>query len=401
MPRRCLRHADTAMYGAKHDARDAAGRPGEQADEALGRSGSATRLRQAIERRELFLLFQPIVHLDGRRRRGRGAYPLAGRQQGHPPDGVHPARRADRADPADDDLDHHRGRCHDSKRWQADGCAVPVSINVLRPAVLGDDFVRHLMATAAHHGLDPAMFGIEVTESALMGDLGDPSPVDAARPRRPRRARRLRHRPLVADVRVAALPLDTVKLTARSSATSAGTPTPTRSPPRSSSWRCGSTCSRWPRDRARRSAPGAPGSRVPPRTGLSSACRSRLPSSSARSPPCVPPGPRDHGRCSGRVGILRWQASEAQRVSDGEPVGVVPTPAPAPEVPAEEGLVGCPLARPEGPRRRVAHDECDPRARGAARRHRRGTSSGGGTRSSGSSPRADVAAAPPGRSSSR
>ena len=207
-----LRDADAAMYRAKDLGRARIELfSHELQQQVAARLDIETALRQAIERDELELLYQPIVRLADGRVVGAEAL-LRWHRTGHgvdPAVGVHPDRGGDR----DDRADRHVGAGARAQRAAARSPACtaistgrcsrstcPRSSSACRPAS------RWCARRSGRPDVDPSMLSLEITESALMGDIE----VSARAMRTLRelgvtpRGRRLRHRLLVARVPQAA-----------------------------------------------------------------------------------------------------------------------------------------------------------------------------------------------------
>jgi diguanylate cyclase (GGDEF)-like protein len=166
-----LRHADTAMYQAKSEGRDGfqvyAPTMSAAASERLTLEG---RLRQALERGEFMLHYQPVVRLDT----GEISSVEALLRWRHPEDGlVSPARFVGVAEqtglivPIGDWV--LREACAQAARWQAEGLrplrvAVNLSARQFRKGALVGT-IREALAAA---GLESRWLMLEITESLLM-----------------------------------------------------------------------------------------------------------------------------------------------------------------------------------------------------------------------------------------
>jgi diguanylate cyclase (GGDEF)-like protein/PAS domain S-box-containing protein len=168
-----LRHADVAMYAAKragvsstlysatHEVHD-------PADLAL-----MAELRQAIERGELFLRYQPKI--DCRRGEIAGVEALVG--WNHPYRGT---LLPDRFLP----LAEHTGLIHPLSRWvlnaalyqvhlwQEAGLDIPVAINMSARNLIDAQLPALVADTLAAYGLEPRSLEIEITETSIMSSCG-------------------------------------------------------------------------------------------------------------------------------------------------------------------------------------------------------------------------------------
>lgn len=175
-PEALLRDADAAMYRAKsrgkgrYELFDAAMRT-----HTLERAGLLADLRHAVSRAELVLEFQPIVSLQRRQLAG-----LEGLVRWH---------HADRGLLMPDQfiaLAQDEGLIHDLGRWVIDEAVrctadwrereVPVlagamtGVNVSWRQIAQGTLVEDVRQALERHGLDPAAFCVEVTETAVLED---------------------------------------------------------------------------------------------------------------------------------------------------------------------------------------------------------------------------------------
>ncbi len=171
-----LKHADSAMYAVKQHGRDAYRRYAGEADDALNKLELVSRLRGAVERDELRLLYQPIVDLATGQIVSAEAL-LRWHSEGTviPPSEFIP-------------LAEHTGLIRPMTHWIVDevaaairsfadqGLRMPVAINV-SPAAFDAGLPARLLAAAARHGIDHRLFGVEITESGIMDDPDQASAV--------------------------------------------------------------------------------------------------------------------------------------------------------------------------------------------------------------------------------
>ena len=269
-----LRDADAAMYRAKDLGRARIELfSHELQQQVAARLDLETALRQAIERDELELLYQPIVRLADGRVVGAEAL-LRWHREGHgvvlPADFIPVAEETGMIVPIGTwALEHALAelraltRLHGDADWpllavnlSALQLRLPTSLEMVREAIRASD-------------VDPSMLSLEITESALMGDIETSRARDAraARARRAARGRRLRHRVLVARVpqaasrrlvedrplvhrrsaRRPARPLDHARPSSPSATASASRSSPRASRPSSSGSRSTSWAAPWAR----------------------------------------------------------------------------------------------------------------------------------------------------------
>jgi diguanylate cyclase (GGDEF)-like protein/PAS domain S-box-containing protein len=164
-----LKHADSAMYTVKQHGRDAYRRYAGEADDALNKLDLVSRLRGAIDRDELHLLYQPIVDLQSGRIVSAEAL-----LRWHPDGAVIPPT-------AFIPLAEHTGLIRPMTHWIIDevsaairffvdqGLHLPVAINV-SPAAFDAGLPARLLEAADRHGIDHRLLGVEITESGIMDD---------------------------------------------------------------------------------------------------------------------------------------------------------------------------------------------------------------------------------------
>nr|WP_262413282.1 GGDEF and EAL domain-containing protein [Streptomyces acidipaludis] len=173
-----MQAADTTLYWAKADgkARWTLFDP-ERNEHRMTRQALARTLRQAVERGEFVLDYQPLVALDTGRLRGvealvRWEHPHFGR--------LAPNRFIGLAE--EDGSIVPLGRwvlaesCRQARAWQQAHPDRPlvVSVNVAVRQVWDSDLVADVAAILRRTGLPPRLLQLELTESAVMGSAGRP-----------------------------------------------------------------------------------------------------------------------------------------------------------------------------------------------------------------------------------
>ncbi|MBN2193384.1 MAG: EAL domain-containing protein [Polyangiaceae bacterium] len=166
-----LRDADTAMYRAKVKGRahQEIFQHGMHA-QAVERLRLDTRLRQALERGEFVLLFQPIVSVAS----GQDVGAEALLRWNHPEQGLlAPGRFLAVAEEVGLAIPLSkwvfREACRNVRRWQRRGAAVRyVSVNVPAEHLQQPDFSAQIEARLAEFSLPPRALGIELVESSLV-----------------------------------------------------------------------------------------------------------------------------------------------------------------------------------------------------------------------------------------
>ncbi|WP_405592634.1 EAL domain-containing protein [Streptomyces sp. NBC_01190] len=173
-----MQAADTTLYWAKADgkARWTLFDP-ERNEHRMTRQALSSTLRQAVERGEFVLDYQPLVALDSGELRGvealvRWQHPRFGR--------LAPNRFIGLAE--EDGSIVQLGRwvlaeaCRQARAWQRAHPATPlvVSVNVAVRQVWDSDLVADVAAILRETGLPASLLQLELTESAVMGSAGRP-----------------------------------------------------------------------------------------------------------------------------------------------------------------------------------------------------------------------------------
>ncbi len=166
-----LQRAEAAMYRAKRAQSRLEFFSPELEEEAPRRLVLVTALKRAIDQRSIQLHYQPKIELARRRVVGvealaRWTDPVLG--QVGPSTFVPLAERTGLSEPLTSlALEIAAADC---RRWQEQGCAVPVAVNV-SARVLVDPRLPELVEDQRHaFGLSDDAIEIEITESTLMGD---------------------------------------------------------------------------------------------------------------------------------------------------------------------------------------------------------------------------------------
>jgi diguanylate cyclase (GGDEF)-like protein/PAS domain S-box-containing protein len=177
-PTGLMQAADTTLYWAKADGK---GRwtlfDPERNAHRMTRQALSSTLRQAVERGEFVLEYQPLVALDSGKLRGvealvRWEHPQFGR--------LAPNRFVGLAE--EDGSIVQLGRwvlaesCRQARVWQKDHPDRPlfVSVNVAVRQVWDSDLVADVATILDETGLPPELLQLELTESAVMGSAGRP-----------------------------------------------------------------------------------------------------------------------------------------------------------------------------------------------------------------------------------
>jgi diguanylate cyclase (GGDEF)-like protein len=175
-PEEILRDADTAMYRAKslgkarYEIFDKAMRA-----RAMDRLGMERDMRRAVERREFFLQYQPIVSLATGSLRG---FEALVRWQ-HPERGlIHPAKFIPIAEETGMIIPVGKWilgeACRQMSRWQKLLCMdgpLPVSVNLSGRQFLQPDLLEQIQEVLRETGLDPRGLKLEITETVVMENI--------------------------------------------------------------------------------------------------------------------------------------------------------------------------------------------------------------------------------------
>jgi diguanylate cyclase (GGDEF)-like protein len=168
-----LRDADLALYAAK-----GAGRDRYTLFDASMNAGAEARLEletdlsSAVQRGQLFLLYQPIFELASRRpvmveALARWQHPTRGVV---PPDSFIPlAEESGLIAPIDRWV--LQEACLQASAWAADGVHVGISVNVSAYQLDRTGFVDDVRDALASSAIDPASLTLEITETTLMRDV--------------------------------------------------------------------------------------------------------------------------------------------------------------------------------------------------------------------------------------
>jgi diguanylate cyclase (GGDEF)-like protein len=166
-----LRNADTAMYQAKgsqcgsHRMFEAA-----MHDSAVHQFHLESELRDALQNGQLLVHYQPLVTIDGRLV-GTEALVRWPRQDTLLPaaDFIPIAEKTGLIVALDTFV--LREACRQNARWLRDGRRLTVAVNVSAHTIVRPDFTASVRAALHDSRLDPALLELELTESALHGDL--------------------------------------------------------------------------------------------------------------------------------------------------------------------------------------------------------------------------------------
>ncbi len=165
-----LKHADTAMYHAKNHGRDNAQiYSASLTQEILQRMELDASLRAALDRQEFHLLYQPQVDVAT----GCVQSVEALIRWSHPTRGlISPLEFIPLAE--ENGLIERIGEwvlgvaCQDAARWQREGLALSVAVNLSPLQFASPDLPGRVMQALADSGLAPGRLELEVTEGALM-----------------------------------------------------------------------------------------------------------------------------------------------------------------------------------------------------------------------------------------
>ena len=169
-----LRHANAAMFDAKHAGRNRAEPFDAEMNRQLAdRQQRLARIGLALRQDELRLHYQPKIDL----RSGRVIGVEALMRWEHPERGlVPPGEFLPLAEESDLIVDLGRWSLEEAlrqqERWQAQGIHLPVAINLAGRHLLHAGFIDHLQASLQRHpDIAPQMIELEILESSALSDI--------------------------------------------------------------------------------------------------------------------------------------------------------------------------------------------------------------------------------------
>jgi diguanylate cyclase (GGDEF)-like protein len=172
-----LRNADIAMYRAKWNGKNRYVLFESEMQGALqSRVELEMDLREALDKHEFHLVYQPIFDLSDMRPTGvealiRWSHPRRGEVQ--PEDFVPLLEETGLIN----EIGHWvlDEACRQSASWRAAGYDIGVAVNVSARQLDTDDFVGHVRAALSDSGLSPSALTLEVTETTLMRNVQETS----------------------------------------------------------------------------------------------------------------------------------------------------------------------------------------------------------------------------------
>ncbi|MBD5633756.1 MAG: EAL domain-containing protein [Candidatus Eremiobacteraeota bacterium] len=170
-PEALLAACESALAAARTRGQTVALHEADATTERRGASRIAleSSLQYALERDQLYVLFQPLVDLDGYEMRGVEAL-LRWRHPEHgevlPDAFIHAAEDTGLIVPIGAWVLEEA--CRLARRWQDDGCDRFVSVNVSARQFERRDFIGTIVGVLARTGLEPQRLHLELTESLVM-----------------------------------------------------------------------------------------------------------------------------------------------------------------------------------------------------------------------------------------
>jgi len=170
-----LRNADIAMYAAKWDGKCRyAMFETDMQDRMQARMELEMDLRDALEREQFFLVYQPTLDLATMRPNGVEALI----RWNHPERGlVQPDDFVPLLEETGLIVDIGRWVLHEACRqgaaWRAEGHEISIAVNVSGRQLDSDQVISDVQQALSDSGLDPAALTIEITETTLMRNIED------------------------------------------------------------------------------------------------------------------------------------------------------------------------------------------------------------------------------------
>jgi EAL domain-containing protein (putative c-di-GMP-specific phosphodiesterase class I) len=168
-----IRNADAAMYSAKESGRNGVHYFTEEMNaHAMERLAMDKHLRQALERKEFFLVYQPQMEIASGKITGLEAL----LRWNHPELGLIPPDRFISV------AENNglilpigewvlRTACMQARKWQDEGlCGVPVAVNVSAVQFRQEGFAGQIQRILRETGLEPEYLQLELTESVLLSN---------------------------------------------------------------------------------------------------------------------------------------------------------------------------------------------------------------------------------------
>ncbi|HEX9500994.1 MAG TPA: EAL domain-containing protein, partial [Thermoanaerobaculia bacterium] len=166
-PEALIRNADSAMYRAKQSGGNSIELYRHVGPEIIGRSGQEQELRQAIDRDEFVVYFQPQVTVDTRELVGVEAlvrWNHSERGMIEPASFIPVAEHTGLITLLGETV--LRKACEHAMLWQRDGCFVPrIGVNVSPRQLYQRQFVGMVERVLSSTGFDPRLLELELTES--------------------------------------------------------------------------------------------------------------------------------------------------------------------------------------------------------------------------------------------
>jgi diguanylate cyclase (GGDEF)-like protein len=166
-----LQHADVAMYIAKRGGLGFTLYKPEQDEHSISRLGLVGELKDAVERNQLELCYQPMVDI----RSGRICAAEALVRWNHPTLGqIAPDEFIPLAEQSGVIRDLTMWVFHNAllqwSRWHQDGIELHMSLNMSVRVLQDKELPGKVRRLIEHHGIEPSWLTLEVTESAIMSD---------------------------------------------------------------------------------------------------------------------------------------------------------------------------------------------------------------------------------------
>ncbi|ARU56812.1 MAG: EAL domain-containing protein [Pseudomonadales bacterium] len=168
-----MRHADVAMYRAKHEGRNRFCFFSDDLEkQLLQRHKIELMLREALSREQLEVFYQPKIDLNTGKLCGAEALVRLRNHDGglvSPIDFIPLAEETGLV--VELGAQVLRQACREHKQWREHGITIPISVNIAAAQFAEEEIVESILRILKNMAISPEYLELEVTESALMQDF--------------------------------------------------------------------------------------------------------------------------------------------------------------------------------------------------------------------------------------